>query len=170
MKAHDKEQRPLFTKTQQPVEVVSIKQPCVVQEITSVLWEWGRIWKHLYVTHSEHFETIQHRIYELIRYRSKILSGTLPVDELKEIKRLVTSKIDMGNKLLDLDMVVRDDQGNIMNPDVTSSIQLYYQHRLATERIKRETIDKICAMRTVPFIHVPVLECQLFVNPVGTKD
>nr|CAD7394074.1 unnamed protein product [Timema cristinae] len=122
-----------------PVEVVSIKQPCVVQEITSVLWEWGRIWKHLYVTHSEHFETIQHRIYELIRYRSKILSGTLPVDELKEIKRLVTSKIDMGNKLLDLDMVVRDDQGNIMNPDVTSSIQLYYQHRLATERIKRET-------------------------------
>nr|CAD7456332.1 unnamed protein product [Timema tahoe] len=122
-----------------PVEVVAIKQPCVVQEITSVLWEWGRIWKHLYVTHSEHFETIQHRIYELIRYRSKILSGTLPVDELKEIKRLVTSKIDMGNKLLDLDMVVRDDQGNIMNPDVTSSIQLYYQHRLATERIKRET-------------------------------
>jgi len=47
---------------------------------------------------SEHFKAIEHRIFELIGYRSKILSGTLPVDELKEIKQLVTSKIDMGNK------------------------------------------------------------------------
>ncbi|XP_023708307.1 dedicator of cytokinesis protein 1 isoform X4 [Cryptotermes secundus] len=122
-----------------PVEVVTLKQPHVVQELTSVLREWGHIWKHLYIIHSEHFETIEHRIYELIRYRSKILSGTLPVDELKEIKQLVTSKIDMGNKLLDLDMVVRDDQGNILNPDITSTIQLYWQHELATERIKKAT-------------------------------
>nr|CAD7269839.1 unnamed protein product [Timema shepardi] len=55
----------------------------------------------------------------------------------------------MGIKLLDLDMVVRDDQGNIMNPDVTSSIQLYYQHRLATERIKRETVSH----RSLSFAH-----------------
>ncbi|XP_063232451.1 dedicator of cytokinesis protein 1 isoform X3 [Bacillus rossius redtenbacheri] len=122
-----------------PIEVVSTKQPSVVQEITSVLREWGQIWKHLYVTHNENFETIKNRIYELIGYRSKILSGTLPIDELKEIKRLVTSKIDMGNKLLDLDMVVRDEQGNILNPDVTSTVQLYYQHKIATERIKRES-------------------------------
>lgn len=37
-------------------------------------------------------------MYELIRLRSKILSGTLPVDELKEIKRIVTWNIDVGNK------------------------------------------------------------------------
>ncbi|XP_069695131.1 dedicator of cytokinesis protein 1 isoform X3 [Periplaneta americana] len=122
-----------------PMEVVMLKQPHVVQELTSVLREWGHIWKHLYIIHSEHFESIEHRIYELIRYRSKILSGTLPVDELKEIKQLVTSKIDMGNKLLDLDMVVRDEQGNILNPDVTSTIQLYWQHELATERIRKAT-------------------------------
>ncbi|GFG33105.1 hypothetical protein Cfor_10663, partial [Coptotermes formosanus] len=121
-----------------PVEVVTLKQPHVVQELTSVVREWGHIWKHLYI-HSENFKTIEHRIYELIGYRSKILSGTLPVDELKEIKRLVTSKIDMGNKLLDLDMVVRDDQGNILDPDITSTIQLYWQHELATERIRKAT-------------------------------
>lgn len=37
-------------------------------------------------------------MHELIRLRCKILSGTLPVDELKEVKRLVTWCIDVGNK------------------------------------------------------------------------
>jgi hypothetical protein len=31
------------------VEVVTLKQPHVVQELTSVLREWGHIWKHLYI-------------------------------------------------------------------------------------------------------------------------
>lgn len=33
-----------------------------------------------------------------MEFRSKILSGTLPVDELKEVQRLATSTIDVGNK------------------------------------------------------------------------
>jgi len=32
-----------------PVEVVTLKQPHVVQELTSVLREWGHIWKRLYI-------------------------------------------------------------------------------------------------------------------------
>lgn len=92
-------------------------------------------------TKNENFEQIQIQIYELISHRSQILSGTLPVDELKEIKHLVTSIIDTGNKLLNLDMVVRDEQGNILNPDETSTIQLYYQHKLASERIKKATVS-----------------------------
>jgi dedicator of cytokinesis protein 1 len=50
-------------------------------------------------------------------------------------------------RLLDLDMVVRDDQGNILNPDITSTIQLYWQHELATERIRKATVSfKIFSM------------------------
>lgn len=52
----------------------------------------------LFQTHSPNFKTIEHKMYELIRFRSQILSGTLPVDEMKEIKQLVTSTIDTGNK------------------------------------------------------------------------
>lgn len=37
-----------------------------------------------------------------MNFRSKILSGTLPVDELKEIQRLATSTIDVGNKYVNL--------------------------------------------------------------------
>jgi dedicator of cytokinesis protein 1 len=44
-------------------------------------------------------------------------------------------------RLLDLDMVVRDDQGNILNPDITSTIQLHWQHELATERIRKATVS-----------------------------
>ncbi|XP_011063239.1 PREDICTED: dedicator of cytokinesis protein 1 isoform X2 [Acromyrmex echinatior] len=113
----------------------------LVQEITNVLREWGHYWKHLYVTHSEHFRTMQQQILDAIGYRSKILSGTLTVDELKDMKRLTTAKIDTGNQLLGLDMVVRDEHGNILNPMETSTIQLYYHHETAAERIRKACND-----------------------------
>lgn len=47
----------------------------------------------------------------------------------------------MGNKILGLDLVVRDEQGNLLNPDETSTIQLYHQHKLATDRIRRATVS-----------------------------
>lgn len=74
------------------------KQPQVVQEMTSVLRDWGTLWKWLYVTHSDQFKPMERRILDLVRCRSKILSGTLPVDELRQMKKQVTSMIDVGNK------------------------------------------------------------------------
>lgn len=40
------------------------------------------------------------KILELVRLRSQILSGNLPVDEMKDVKLMATSVIDTGNKLL----------------------------------------------------------------------
>lgn len=37
---------------------------------------------------------------ELIKLRAQLLSGNLPVDEMKDIKLKATSEIDTGNKLL----------------------------------------------------------------------
>jgi len=84
---------------------------------------------------------MQQQILDAIGYRSKILSGTLTVDELKDMKRLATAKIDTGNQLLGLDMVVRDEHGNILNPLETSTIQLYYHHETAAERIRKACND-----------------------------
>jgi hypothetical protein len=39
---------------------------------------------------------------ELITWRKQIMSGTLPADELKELKQKVTAKIDHGNALVTL--------------------------------------------------------------------
>lgn len=41
---------------------------------------------------------MQSMMYDLMEWRSQLLSGTLPKDELKELKQKVTSKIDYGNK------------------------------------------------------------------------
>lgn len=42
----------------------------------------------------------------------------------------------MGNKILGLDMIVRNKDGTLINPDETSTIQLYYHHKNAAERIR----------------------------------
>lgn len=66
-----------------------------------------------------------------------MLTGTLTLDELRDVRQAVTSQIDFGNNLLRLDMVVRDEHGNILNPDSTSVVQLYKQHEFASQRIKK---------------------------------
>lgn len=45
-------------------------------------------------------------------------------------------------RLLGLDMVVRDDQGNILNPESTSVIELYRHHEMATQRILTPSVSK----------------------------
>ncbi|KAF3838425.1 hypothetical protein F7725_010193, partial [Dissostichus mawsoni] len=85
---------------------------------------------------------VQRLMCELMEWRSQLLSGTLPSDEFKELKQKVTSKIDYGNKILELDQVVRDEDGNILDPERANVISLFRAHEEATakinERIKEE--------------------------------
>ncbi|XP_019762944.2 dedicator of cytokinesis protein 2 isoform X3 [Dendroctonus ponderosae] len=115
------------------------KDPAICHEITSVLREWGGHWKNLYVTHDDRFEDIKNQIYELIGLRSKIVSGTLPIDEIKRVTKQAAEEIDLGNRRLNLDLVVRDKSGHLINPDVTSTIQLFNCHKAATERMNNRT-------------------------------
>ncbi|KAG9346089.1 hypothetical protein JZ751_007907 [Albula glossodonta] len=109
----------------------------LVQEVTTTLREWASIWRDLYVGDKrEMFNSVRDMIYDLIEWRSQILSGTLPQDELTELKQKVTSKIDYGNKYLDLDLVVRDEDGNILDPDQTSTISLFRAHEAASKQIE----------------------------------
>uniref|UniRef100_A0A8C5ERG7 Dedicator of cytokinesis 2 n=1 Tax=Gouania willdenowi TaxID=441366 RepID=A0A8C5ERG7_GOUWI len=113
--------------------VISAEMP-LVKEVTTTLREWGSIWKQLFVR----------LMWELMEWRSQLLSGTLPTDEFKELKQKVTSKIDYGNKILELDQVVRDEDGNILDPEQASVISLFRAHEEATakinERIKEEQV------------------------------
>uniref|UniRef100_A0A8C8E9D6 Dedicator of cytokinesis 2 n=1 Tax=Otus sunia TaxID=257818 RepID=A0A8C8E9D6_9STRI len=114
----------------------------MVQEITTTLREWAAIWKQLYVVRQ--YRRVKRMMYELMERRSQLLSGTLPKDELLQLKREVTGKIDYGNKILALDLVVRDEDENILDPDRTSVISLFQAHRKAaqtvTQRIQEETV------------------------------
>uniref|UniRef100_A0A8C1XHM5 Dedicator of cytokinesis 2 n=1 Tax=Cyprinus carpio TaxID=7962 RepID=A0A8C1XHM5_CYPCA len=122
--------------------ITSAEMP-LVKEVTTTLREWGSIWKQLYVSSKkERFSQVQRLMWDLMEWRSQLLSGTLPSDEFKELKQKVTSKIDYGNKILELDVVVRDADGNILDPERASVISLFRAHEDATakitERIKEE--------------------------------
>ncbi|XP_071389833.1 dedicator of cytokinesis protein 5 isoform X1 [Centroberyx affinis] len=108
----------------------------LVQELGATLREWAQIWHKLYVANKTTlFRNVQQMAYSLIEYRSQIVSGTLPKDDLVELKKKVTAKIDYGNRILGLDLVVRDEAGNTLDPDYTSTVSLFRAHETASRSI-----------------------------------
>ncbi|XP_075468365.1 dedicator of cytokinesis protein 1 isoform X2 [Ascaphus truei] len=140
----------------------------LVQEVTTTLREWSFIWRLLYVQDNrEMFNCVRNMIYDLVEWRSQILSGTLPQDELNELKKKITARIDYGNRVLDLDLVVRDEDGNILDPEQTSTISLFRAHEIASkqveERIEEERSQKLNDInRQAKFAATPSF--ALFVN------
>uniref|UniRef100_A0A7N6F7I4 Dedicator of cytokinesis 1 n=1 Tax=Anabas testudineus TaxID=64144 RepID=A0A7N6F7I4_ANATE len=144
----------------------------LVQEVTTTLREWATIWRDLYGDKREMFTCVRDMIYDLIEWRSQILSGTLPQDELTELKQKVTSKIDYGNKYLDLDLVVRDKDGNILDPQLTSTISLFTAHEAASKQIedriqeeKTQNQDNISKFASTPafalFVTLKNVVCKI---------
>uniref|UniRef100_A0A8C8SEJ3 Dedicator of cytokinesis 5 n=1 Tax=Pelusios castaneus TaxID=367368 RepID=A0A8C8SEJ3_9SAUR len=141
----------------------------LVQELTSTLREWVVIWHKLYVDNKmTQFRHLQQMTYILIEWRSQILSGTLPKDELAELKKKVTAKIDYGNRILGLDLVVRDDNGNILDPDETSTITLFKSHEMASKRIDERIQEEKALQQNVDLRGQPVFNTthtySLYVN------
>ncbi|NWX94248.1 DOCK2 protein, partial [Nothoprocta pentlandii] len=121
----------------------------MVQEITTTLREWATLWKQLYVTgQAQRYRQVKDMMHELLERRSQLLSGTLPTDELLQLKREVTSKIDYGNKILALDLVVRDENENILDPDRTSVISLFQAHQKAAQTIAQRMQEETCPQQS----------------------
>ncbi|XP_019619494.1 PREDICTED: dedicator of cytokinesis protein 3-like isoform X2 [Branchiostoma belcheri] len=109
-------------------ETVSPVEDPTVLEVTSVLREWGQMWKRLYVERQiQLFHTVKKLMLELIQMRRQLMSGTLTQDQIRELKLRITSKIDWGNRKLGLDLVPRID-GEVVDVDRTSAVQLYQVH------------------------------------------
>uniref|UniRef100_A0A663MES7 Dedicator of cytokinesis 5 n=1 Tax=Athene cunicularia TaxID=194338 RepID=A0A663MES7_ATHCN len=139
------------------------------QELTSTLREWAVIWHKLYVDNkTTQFRHVQQMTYSLIEWRSQILSGTLPKDELAELKKKVTAKIDYGNRILGLDLVVRDDNGNILDPDETSTISLFKSHETASKRIEERIQEEKSLQQNLDLRGQPIFNTthtySLYVN------
>ncbi|GCC26615.1 hypothetical protein chiPu_0005033 [Chiloscyllium punctatum] len=121
----------------------------LVQEVTTTLREWGIIWRQLYTMgKKEDYHQVRSMMFDLMEWRSQLLSGTLPKDELKELKQKITSRIDYGNRILKLDLVVRDENGNIMDPDETSVISLFHAHEEATKQISERIKEEMSQTQT----------------------
>lgn len=123
-------------------ETIKSTEPSIVQEITYIIREWCALWKKLFILRDKNFGIIKSVVYELIDLRSKILSGTLPTDETKELSQKATLLIDSGNCILKLDLSVRDEQGNFINSSETCAIDLYSLHETAQKKNK-ESVKSI---------------------------
>eukprot|EP00794_Sanderia_malayensis_P007122 gene7122-7926_t len=114
-------------------EVVHPQVEPVVQEVTTVLREWGIIWKKLYLEQKfQMFLGIKKIMSELIEHRRQIMSKTLTQDQQREVKHLITHRIDWGNSKLGLDLVPRID-GEIVDTENLSIVELYKVHVASME-------------------------------------
>lgn len=62
------------------------------------------------------------------------------------------------SRILDLDLVVRDEDGNILDPELTSTISLFRAHEVASkqveERLQEEKVSSVlCNTPFTPRVH-----------------
>ncbi|CAL8078440.1 unnamed protein product [Orchesella dallaii] len=136
-------------------EVVIPKIPTLAQEINAALREWHKISKKLFVCadkfpkdkesgsqetaepDSQTFTIMEQMIIQLHECRKRVMSSNLTVENLKDLKKQVARIIDTGNNLLKLDMVVRDENGNPLDPKTTSTIELFRQHQKSSHKLRK---------------------------------
>ncbi|XP_034662928.1 dedicator of cytokinesis protein 1 isoform X1 [Drosophila subobscura] len=114
-----------------------IQRTDIVEEITKVLLEWGAIAKSYFLSTNPSFQKIRRKMNELNNNRAALISGNLPLDEVRKVKLLATAQIDTGNKILSLDMVVRDESGDILDTNAICTTELYEHHVHAVTRIEK---------------------------------
>uniref|UniRef100_A0A8C5J5W3 Dedicator of cytokinesis 3 n=1 Tax=Junco hyemalis TaxID=40217 RepID=A0A8C5J5W3_JUNHY len=77
-------------------ETVVPLEDSVVTEVTATLQEWAVLWKQLYVVRHkvDLFYKLRHVMNELIDLRRQLLSGHLTQDQVREVKRHLTVRLD----------------------------------------------------------------------------
>ncbi|XP_070558084.1 dedicator of cytokinesis protein 3-like isoform X2 [Ptychodera flava] len=152
-------------------ETVTPVEDNIALEITSVLREWGAIWKKFYLGKDDRFErhyiTIRKVMLELIDIRRQIMSGDRTQEQLTELKRIAAGKIDWGNSQMGLDLVPRM-ECEIADVDKTSVVELFKLHFQSREdtRSTRGILRKNKKRESVPIHH---LHCMVekFESNVG---
>ncbi|XP_060585551.1 dedicator of cytokinesis protein 1-like isoform X2 [Ruditapes philippinarum] len=166
------------------IETIIPKEPSIAQEITSVVREWCLYWKNQYVEDDPNFDTVQDMIHDLLIWRKEITSRKITAEQLKDLKQKVSAKIDLGNALLNLDLVVRDEEGNILNPESASVVRIYREHVDVADRLKREMQgDKDAPVETKASVGATynlyvrmvnfvcrVDDCEILINLYDAKD
>ncbi|XP_062843151.1 dedicator of cytokinesis protein 3 isoform X2 [Trichomycterus rosablanca] len=131
-------QKAVVTNRGQYETVVPFEDP-IVTEVTSTLQEWAVYWKQLYVKHKvDLFYKLRHVMNELIDLRRQMLSGHLTQDQISEIKRHITIRLDWGNEHLGLDLVPRKDF-EMVDADQISVTDLYKMHLSSRHSVQQST-------------------------------
>jgi len=110
----------------------------VVKESTAMLREWGRMLRDIYVKRDTSIfrgiNAFAEIIADQIGFRASLICGKLPAEEVRDLRTKLTKQMDVLNHLLHLDLVVRDQDEKILDPERTSAVELFRQHTLSSER------------------------------------
>ena len=72
----------------------------------------------------------------LIEWRKLLLCGKLTQEETRDYHSKVITNIDTGNNVLGLDMVVRDEDGQSLDPQICGAVKLFRAHEKSAEVIQ----------------------------------
>ncbi|XP_078484653.1 dedicator of cytokinesis protein 1 isoform X1 [Ciona intestinalis] len=117
----------------------------IVQEVTNVLREWGTIWKNMYKAQDnlDVFKHLRTMMREIIEKRKRVLSGTLPADEMTKICHQLADLVDVGNRLLKLDLSVRNEKTyQLADIRDLSSLEVFRMHEVASTKVDKKIQEK----------------------------
>ncbi|XP_073447730.1 dedicator of cytokinesis protein 3 isoform X6 [Aquarana catesbeiana] len=118
--------------------VVPVEDP-LVTEVTNTLQEWASLWKQLYVKHKvDLFYKLRHVMNEVIDLRRQLQSGHLTQDQVREVKRHLTVRLDWGNEHLGLDLVPRK-EFEVVDSEQISVSDLYKMHLSSRHSVQQST-------------------------------
>ncbi|XP_040214665.1 dedicator of cytokinesis protein 3 isoform X1 [Rana temporaria] len=118
--------------------VVPVEDP-LVTEVTTTLQEWASLWKQLYVKHKvDLFYKLRHVMNEVIDLRRQLQSGHLTQDQVREVKRHLTVRLDWGNEHLGLDLVPRK-EFEVVDSEQISVSDLYKMHLSSRHSVQQST-------------------------------
>ncbi|CDW58219.1 hypothetical protein TTRE_0000652601 [Trichuris trichiura] len=119
-------------------EVTSVAKTAV-ETVSSIVMEWRKICQTDYEQSGTlDIQTVFGMMKEIINWRSQITSLKLSLEEVKKLNYKIALKVDVGNRMLGADLVVRDTYGNELQADNCSVTELYKYHLATVERIAAE--------------------------------
>lgn len=113
------------------------RSPPLIRETGEVLREWNLMLKEKFLENElGDFKLIQDIMREVMSMRSSLILSPFTKEETKEIQHKITTKIDFLNHRLNLDLIVRDKDGNSLDPKSVSFVELYRHHLKSSDRIE----------------------------------
>ncbi|XP_045534421.1 dedicator of cytokinesis protein 3 [Papilio machaon] len=126
--------RPCTVKGSGATAIAELKDDPLVREIASVLRDWARLWKKLYVERETYrFSAVAKVMRELLSGRRALLAGTLTQDQTRALRLKLVAKLDWGNRKLGLELVPRRG-AEAVEPEDISLVELYRVHVESAER------------------------------------
>lgn len=95
-------------------------------EAAQVLREWTELWHELYLLRDHaKFNQLKKLMEQLLELRRQLLSVHLTGQQKAELRLRIVDKINLGTRLLDLDIVAREPDGNAVDTRRSSAVHIF---------------------------------------------